>query len=269
MKYEKEITYSTGQFAAHFGIKKDTLFYYDKIKLFCPAGIKANGYRYYTASQIEPFRTLLFLRELHVPVKTLQKYFQNPSPEKLAEISINQALQIETEIEKLRRIQSHLHQITSALQEAKEADFEHVKIETIPPKRLLYSKQTGHCLETSEEQWSIVHDDFVLHSHIADANSVGSVIAEKDLKDGNFDRIDCLFTESTDTASIIRSGGQYAVYYHKGQYNKIKFSYQRMLSQINTMGYSPAGPAYEEYIVAETATKKEEEYVTKIMIRVE
>lgn len=268
MKYEKDITYSTGQFAAHFGIKKDTLFYYDRIKLFCPAGIKNNGYRYYTASQIGPFRTLLFLRELNVPIKTLQEYFEDPSPERLAGISANQALHIEMEIGKLRRIQTHLHQITRALQEAKKADFENIKIETAPPKRLLYSRHMGHCLETSEEQWSIVHDDFILHSHIADADNVGSVIAESDLKDGNFDRIDCLFIESADTAGIIREGGQYAVYYHKGRYSRIKFSYQRMLSQINAMGYSLAGPAYEEYMVAETATKNEEEYVTKIMIRV-
>lgn len=71
MKYNKKITYSTGEFASHFGIKKDTLFYYDKINLFSPAGVMENGYRYYTASQIEPFRTLLSFRELNVPIKNL------------------------------------------------------------------------------------------------------------------------------------------------------------------------------------------------------
>ena len=72
MNYKKTATYSTGEFAAHFGIKKDTLFYYDKIGLFSPAGVRDNGYRYYTSAQIEPFRTLLSLRELNVPIKTLQ-----------------------------------------------------------------------------------------------------------------------------------------------------------------------------------------------------
>lgn len=269
MKYDKEITYSTGEFAAHFGIKKDTLFYYDKIKLFCPAGIKSNGYRYYTASQIEPFRTLLSLRELNVPIKTLQEYFQNPSPEKLAEISSRQLERIQKEIEKLKHIQGLLTQITCALQEANDADFGYIKIEKIPPKHMLYSKQTGESLETSEQQWSAIHDDFILNSDITGASNVGSVITEADLKNGNFDRIDRLFAEAPDKTGIVRKSGQYAIYYHKGSYKNIKFAYQRMFSQIEALGYSPVGAAYEEYLVAETATKKEEEYVTKIMIRVE
>ena len=48
MNRKKEKLYSTGEFAAYFGVKKDTLLYYDKIKLFCPAGVHRNGYRYYT-----------------------------------------------------------------------------------------------------------------------------------------------------------------------------------------------------------------------------
>ena len=104
MDYKKTVTYSTGEFAAHFGIKKDTLFYYDKIGLFSPAGVKDNGYRYYTSAQIEPFRTLLSLRELNVPIKVLQDYFRQPSPEKLSDITERQLKQIETEMAKLAQI---------------------------------------------------------------------------------------------------------------------------------------------------------------------
>jgi len=69
MERKDEKRYSTGEFAAFFGIKKDTLFYYGKIKLFCPAEVSENGYHFYTSVQIEPFWTLLSLRALDVPVK--------------------------------------------------------------------------------------------------------------------------------------------------------------------------------------------------------
>lgn len=269
MKHDEKITYSTGEFAAYFGIKKDTLFYYDRIRLFCPAGVKDNGYRYYTASQIEPFRTLLFLRELNVPLKTLQEYFQNPSPQKLADMSRKQLDQIREEMEKLARIQNHLTRITGALEEADGADFGTAKLVTLPPVRLLYSRQMDASLETSEQQWENVHDDFRLRFRSLGSCSIGSVISEADLKKGNFDRINCLFAESPDQSGAVRAGGQYAIYYHKGSYSKVKLAYQQMFSQIEAIGLQPVGDAYEEYLVAETATKEEDAYVTKLLIRVE
>ena len=45
MKRKNEESYTTGEFARYFGIKKDTLLYYDKIGLFSPAGVRPNGYR--------------------------------------------------------------------------------------------------------------------------------------------------------------------------------------------------------------------------------
>ena len=147
MKYNKKITYSTGEFASHFGIKKDTLFYYDKINLFSPAGVMENGYRYYTASQIEPFRTLLSFRELNVPIKKLDDYFRNPSPEKLESLSLSQLDQIKAEMEKLVQIQNHLTQITNALQEASEAETDKVLVQNLPPVYLLCSEKTDGQVE--------------------------------------------------------------------------------------------------------------------------
>ena len=128
MKYTKEIVYSTGEFAKHFGIKKDTLFYYDKIGLFSPEVVGDNGYRYYTASQIHTFRILLSLRELNFPIKVISEYFKKPSPEKLIKITSSQLKQIEQEMEKLTRIQAFIQNISDCLYEAQEADFDKIFI---------------------------------------------------------------------------------------------------------------------------------------------
>ena len=61
MKRKDENLYTTGAFAKYFGIKKDTLFYYDEIGLFSPAFIGENGYRYYTASQISPNKVAIMV----------------------------------------------------------------------------------------------------------------------------------------------------------------------------------------------------------------
>lgn len=171
-------------------------------------------------------------------------------------------------MEKLARIQKHLTRITGALQEAEEADFGTVKIVTLPPIRLLYSRQMDASPETSEQQWEAVHDDFRLKFRSLGSCSIGSVISEADLKKGNFDRINCLFAESSDPPGTVRTGGQYAIYYHKGSYRRVKLAYRQMFSQIEAIGLQPVGDAYEEYLVAETATKEEDAYVTKLLIRV-
>lgn len=269
MDYKKTVTYSTGEFAAHFGIKKDTLFYYDKIGLFSPAGVKDNGYRYYTSAQIEPFRTLLSLRELNVPIKILQDYFRQPSPERLAEISARQLEKIETEMAKLAQIREHLTQISSSLQEARNAQFSKVQIKRLPPAHLIYSRRLDGSLETSELQWSQVQDDFILKADLSGITNIGSIISEDDIHNGNFDRITCLFAESPVPTEHLREDGSYAVYYHKGPYNTVKSSYRKMLAQIKEQGYEAKGNSYEEYLIAETASEDPEDYVTKIMIRIE
>lgn len=268
MKFNQEITYSTGEFAAHFGVKKDTLLYYDKINLFRPAGVYKNGYRYYTASQIEPFRTLLSLRELNVPVKVLQDYFQAPSPEKLAELTARQLQQVAETMQKLEQIQSLLKQISAATEEGISAEFGKTRIEVLPPVYLIYSPNTNSDLETSEEQWAEVHDDFILRTGLSGISNVGSVLSESDLMNGIYNRIDRLYAETSHRTGQLREGGEFAVFYHKGPYDHVERAYQKLFEQLQELGYMAVGDAYEEYLIAETASSNEEEYVTKIMIRV-
>ena len=54
----------------------------------------------------------------------------------------------------------------------------------------------------------------------------------------------------------------------KGAYEKVKDSYRKMLEQIDEMGCRTAGDGYEEYLVAESASDNDEDYVTRIMIPV-
>ena len=61
---KEEKTFSTGEFAKLVEVNKDTLLYYDKINLFKPAGIHANGYRYYTFKQFDQFMAIHSLRDV-------------------------------------------------------------------------------------------------------------------------------------------------------------------------------------------------------------
>ncbi|WP_278320994.1 MerR family transcriptional regulator [Clostridium tetanomorphum] len=108
---ENSKAFTTGEFAKIFGVKKDTLFYYDKIGLFKPAGVSENGYRYYTTSQLDVFSVIHSLRELKFPIKLLENYIELPSPKSLIELSKKQISKLDEEIEKIEQIRSILHKV--------------------------------------------------------------------------------------------------------------------------------------------------------------
>ncbi len=268
MERNKERYYTTGEFAKYFNIKKDTLFYYDSIKLFCPAKIENNGYRYYTSAQISTFWTILSLREINVPIKVLQEYFKEPSPKYLNEIATEQIKKINEEMKKMRKIKMLLVGISSAIKEAENAILEQVTITTIPNQRIIYSKKNNIATDILNEQWEMLYDDFVQERELSGSTYVGSVITKENLQKGQFGYIDRLFTISTDKSGIIREGGTYALFYHKGNYDSISLIYPYLISEIKRLGYSIIGDAYEEYLIYELATNCADDFITKIIIKV-
>lgn len=97
---------------------------------------------------------------------------------------------------------------------------------------------------------------------------IGSVIAWEDLRKSRFGYVDRLFTVSTSKGGVIREGGTYALFYHKGDYDSIPPIYPYLISEIGRLGYSIAGDAYEQYLISEIATDCSDDFITKIMVKV-
>lgn len=60
--------FSIGELSKYQKISKQTLIFYDKIGLFRPAYVDPNnGYRYYSASQIDYLDTILLMKKSDFP----------------------------------------------------------------------------------------------------------------------------------------------------------------------------------------------------------
>ncbi|MGO5053442.1 MerR family transcriptional regulator [Lachnospiraceae bacterium LCP25S3_G4] len=66
--------YTRGQVCNVMGITKDTLRYYEKAGILCPAEHKINHYKYYSIADLEILNVILFLRTLDVPVSEIPKF---------------------------------------------------------------------------------------------------------------------------------------------------------------------------------------------------
>ena len=92
------------EFSALTGIKRETLRYYDQIKLLSPEFRGENGYRYYTKRQLDTAYLIYSLREIGIGIEEIKRYIDIRSPEKMFSLFNSQKKHILTEIEKLTRI---------------------------------------------------------------------------------------------------------------------------------------------------------------------
>ena len=84
------------------GITKHTLFHYDDIGLFQPKYINEKGYRFYSIDQIDILNTILVLRDLDMPLKEIQTYVSQRTPELFQQIFLEHEAQIAKQIKKLQ-----------------------------------------------------------------------------------------------------------------------------------------------------------------------
>lgn len=268
MERKSSKLYTTGEFAKYFDIKKDPLFYYDRIGLFCPAKVLENGYRCYTSAQLDTFWALRSLRELGMSIKDLRTYFDGLSIDKLGTLADEQLGKIDKELEKLQGMRWLLEEMRQAANDIKTAGLGETKVLQLPEKRLLYS-ELNQCVEdTTGEQWYGLLNDFLSKTGMMGASFVGSVIAQRDIKSRHFGRVKQLFVDSRDGEGCLCPGGLYAIYYHKGCYSQLPAAYGHLLTALNEMNYNICGDAYEEYLVNFLAASNEDDFITKISIPV-
>ncbi|MDY4921174.1 MAG: MerR family transcriptional regulator [Phascolarctobacterium sp.] len=71
--------FTAGELANLFGISKQTLLYYDRIKLLSPDFIGENGYRHYSINQYLDLEIIVNLRSLNIPIADIKEYLEHRS----------------------------------------------------------------------------------------------------------------------------------------------------------------------------------------------
>ena len=137
---ERKDYLTTGELAQLMGITKHTLFHYDDIGLFQPEYINENGYRFYSIDQIEILNTILVLRDLDMPLKEIQTYLSQRSPELFQQIFLERESQITQQIKKLQTMKKWMQQQRKKIKIAEQTDFSTIEINTYPQYYYLYKE---------------------------------------------------------------------------------------------------------------------------------
>ena len=261
-------TFSTGEFADLFDINKDTLLYYDKINLFKPAGIHSNGYRYYTLEQLDSFIAIHSLRSVNLPIKDLKKYFASPSIDSLNELASIQIEKIKNEISNLKEIQTLLSNITEVTNELSNVTIGELIIKEMPVEYVLYSSAKDVDWDAPVEELSNMYEEFIKEIGIKELASFGSVLKTNKLLNEEYQKVECLFCRMEGPNAVKKPAGMYAIIYHQGKYDSLKGTYFDLIKELKKQDFITDGDVYEEYLLHSLVATNEDDYITKISVKV-
>ena len=273
---DKSKSYFTiGEFAQLFGISKQTLFYYEKNKIFSPKLIEDNGYRYYSLEQYFVFEIIITLRKLGVSLKEISAYVNNRNIDSLQQLFANKLLEYDVQLEILQR---NRHNLLVHLERLKQAD-------AIRSNRIT--------LENCEEEYFVADDFSALQgsmkeqvkciaqhnlpfakNEIFNEYHMGYILTQKDLLAKNYLTITRIFTRISYpdeyTQAQIKPKGLYAkIATPDGYHANYKIAIKKLLDFIKLNELEITGDAYITQLRNYWSTANPKEYVTQIAIQVD
>lgn len=258
-KFMKQIQFTTSQFAKLHNVNKRTLHYYDSIQLFSPHTKKENGYRYYDLSQSMDFEYIRMLKELHMSIEEIQAYMQHPNPQDFINIANTKIKEIDQEIQKLTNIKSILENKKKDLETCQHLP--DIQIEELDEQQI----STIHHTNTDDisNMFSYIQDKWPIEQI---RNGIGTFISIDKLQQNHYE-YDGLYSPSIGAFDAIKPKGTYLCAYHKGNWDHTPHTYKKMFAYAKKHDLILEGYAYEIGI-NEFAIQDEEEYITKIMIKI-
>lgn len=265
--------FNTGEFAKLCNVKKQTLFHYDDIGLFSPEIKDDNGYRYYSVQQFEVFNVILILKEIKMPLKEIKYYLDNKTPEALIELFEDKVVQINKEIDNLKRIRKFMKTKIELTKKALITDYSKITLEVLKEEQLVLSKSIENLSYKDYLKAVSEHMDYCNLHQLTSGYSISLMINKENIFKGVSDNYSFIYTKLETTSKIkstfTRPKGLYAIAYHQGSYTTIDQTYKKIIDYLNTAKLKIGQYAYEEYVLDETTMKGFDNYVTQILVEIE
>lgn len=259
---------TTAQFARLHGVNKRTLHYYDEIGLFRPLTKAENNYRYYDISQSMDFEYIRMLKELNMSIEEIEQYRNHPSPGHFLALAEAKEKELNEEIQRLQRIQKILQAKKEQIRLCEALQEQEIRLEKCSSERILVIP------------YDFADDDLPrLFMHLKHTwkieqirMGIGSFISLDKVYSLNFARYDGIYTialdDPSESGSMIKPEGTYLCGYQKGTWDQLTGMYKKMIDYAKKQHLTLTGYAYETGL-NDFVISSPEDYVTKIMIRVE
>lgn len=267
--------FSIGELAGYQNISKQTLIYYDKIGLFPPAYVDPNnGYRYYSAKQMDYLDTILVMKEMGFSLAEIQQHMKSYTIDTSLVALRKQLTVLEQQIAHLRLVRNRLSHRCAQMETVKgyQARNQEVTVKEVGPQYLLYAPvEPPHSLREISIATKKCFSQ-ALREGLPIYFQTGDIIPYEKILQGRYTEASHAFLpiEKTKKAPNIRHlpRGKAACIYHWGTYQSIDTSYRKLLSFCRDNGLEILSDAYEFCINDYISSGDENEYITEIFFYV-
>ena len=268
--------YTISELSRFFNISDQTLRYYDKIGLYCPAYMdEKTNYRYYTFEQFYTLSLIIQLKKMNFSLNEIKEYINVKEVGYLEDLLNKQQCRIEEQITELHHIKESNQLVLEQIQFLK-------NVEKASEIKIMYEKERYEyqvCINFEQKNLyqyiKIMYDSYLCNfapDHSVGHSKVVLKISKRNLEQRKLRVYSSvgLFVYKEDIEHqedyVIIPSGEYAVGYHIGTYRTIQSSYNRILDFITENNYIIIGDSLETAITGMSLTQKEKEYITKIEI---
>lgn len=266
------LQFTVGQLAALSHLSKQTLIYYDRQGVFCPSRTDPNnGYRYYTADQLEVLDSILILKEIGLSLAEIRAFMETRSEETALAALRQQHGRLTEKILSLTVVAGRLaHKIET---------LEHYDMQSGAPEWVYLEKPQPLCVQAVAAPGGLLEADLAIKklfrkaggSNFVHFYQIGTMIAQEDLLAERFLHASHTFlplAEDTQNAAAHRPAGWHLRSFHKGSYESVGAAYRKMLAVLAANGCCLRGGSYEYCVLDSLTTKASAEYVTEIYLPV-
>ena len=269
---KKDNLFSIGEVAKYQNISKQTLIFYDKAGVFRPAWVDpANGYRYYSASQLDYLDTILIMKQIGFSLQEIKDHMQHYDLDSSLAMLRRQLDVIDQKVAGLkqvrRRVQNRCDQMEAARAHCAPGQ-PGIELEDAPEQELF-------CLPV-EPPYTMREISIATKQCFARAAAgalpvfyqCGVVVPLEKIRAGQYTEAALAFLpmERAGQESCVRRlpAGRRACIYHVGDYLSVGRSYEKLLAWCWEQGLRVCSDSYELCINDYLTTHDESEYITKI-----
>ncbi len=266
--------FTVSEMASLNGISRQTLIHYDKEGVFKPRIINPeNGYRYYTADQLETLDSILMLKEIGLSLKEIKEHMLSRNEISTLEILRNQSMAIKERIKKLEILDNRISRKITSIDNFANDYQDNGKI--------IYCDSEYMAIKKVSRPHNLVAVDIALKKLFKQASinnyahfyQTGDIVLKEHLKKGLYRKFSFVFLpleEPCEEKSLhLKPQGYYICGYHIGPYETMNKTYELLIKRINDLGYIISGDSYEYYIFDNLTNNTTSSYITEIQIKVD
>ena len=256
--------YKINEIAKLYNIKSDSLRYYEEVGLIHPLRSKSN-YRLYTLNDIYILNIIRDCLKLGYDTSQIKEYLDHRSVNNTIAFLKEEEKLIQRQIQELNKTLSSIQTRIESLDHTKHIEFNTCEIQSYPKRYCRYLK------EKIDQDEKI---DFLLTKLTESMEEDISVLGNMDsgsiveYKNDEYVYTSVFVLTQEEKYDFILDSGLYCTYTYAGDYDRTNQLFYKMKNWIKENNYTIEGPFLEFLLIDIHETKKVEEYITSIHVKV-